>query len=64
MITCRESKNPEETIRKYGTDFVISPTSPIGLTRINGRVKKQDLGELLITCFMNGIQKSEEEKKK
>lgn len=63
MITVMQHKNPEEGIKKYGTDFVISPISPVGLTRLNGRVKKQDLGEILISCFMGGIQKSEEEKK-
>lgn len=63
MITGREHKNPEEAIRKYGTDFVICPKSPVGLTRINGRVKNQNLGELLLSCFISGMQKSEEEKK-
>ena len=63
MINGRQHKNPEEVIRKYGTDFVIYPSSPVGLTRLNGRVKKQDLGELIISCFMSGMQKSDEEKK-
>jgi len=63
MITGGEHKNPEEGMKKYGTNFVISPSSPVALTRLNGRVKKQDLGELIMSCFMGGIQKSEEEKK-
>lgn len=62
MITYLVHKNPEEGIKKYGTDFIIRPTSPVGLTRLNGKVKKQNLGELLFSCFMDGILKSEKEK--
>ena len=63
VITGGEHKNPAEAMKKYGTDFTIYPSSPLGLTRINGTVKKQDLGEMVIACFMSGIQKSEDEKK-
>ena len=62
MIIGKEHKNPEEARRKYGTDFVISPKSPVGLTRINGRVKEQDLGELLIACFLGEIEERGETK--
>jgi len=63
-INGAEFKNAEEGIKKNGTDFVIMPNIPLGLTRINGRVKKgANLGELIMSCFMGGVKKSDEEKK-
>ncbi len=63
MITGRQHKNPEEAIKKYGTDSVISPKIPVGLTRINGRVKRQNIGELLISCIMGQIEGNGEKTK-
>lgn len=63
-ITILTHKDPQKALEKYGTNFLIGPSIPVGLTRLNGRVKKdKDVGELLLACFLGGFTKSEEERK-